>query len=83
MSIGNAMKFIQKVSAESEFRKMLYKVKGLDGLNEFLKVNDLQYSEGEFEEAYNHLHTQCQFVEEADSLFNVVNLIKLVATSQK
>lgn len=77
MSIQNAMDFIKKVDNDSAFRKSFYKVKGVDGFNEFLEQNDLVFNEGELEEAKNLLHVKCQFEEEADRLFNVLNLIKL------
>lgn len=84
MSIGNAIKFIRNVEADDDFRKSLYKVKGgWDALDVFLKERDLHYTPGEFEEAFNHLHTECQFEEQADRLFNVVNLLKLVLNDDR
>lgn len=83
MSIGNAMEFIKTVELDDSFRKALYKVKGgWDGLELFLKQRDLAYSKSEFEDAFNHLHTQCQFEEQADRLHNVLHLIKLVVSDQ-
>lgn len=83
MSIGNAMKFISLVDSDSTFRKSLYKVKGPQGLTAFLEEKDLTYTAGEFEEAVSHLHAQCQLAEDADKLFNTVNLTKLIVNSTK
>ncbi len=83
MSIGNAMKFIKKVDSDAAFRKSLYKVQGFEGLTKFCEENDLDYTPGEFEEAITHMHSECQFSEDADKLFNVVNLVKLVVNATK
>lgn len=84
MSIGNAIKFIKTVDTDDSFRKSLYRVKGgWDGLNNFLHQRDLFYTPGEFEEAFNHLHTECQFEEQADRLYNVLHLLQLVLGDQK
>ena len=83
MSIGNAMKFIKKVDNDASFRKSLYQVQGWDGLSVFLNSEDLTYSAGEFEEAFNHMHTQCQEAEDADRLYNVRNLVNLIINANK
>ena len=79
MSIQNAKKFIESVQTDSVFRKQLYKVEGLDGLNRFTEEKNLQFTEGDFEEAHSMMMFKCQLAEEHDELENTVNLIKLVA----
>ncbi|MGQ1785464.1 MULTISPECIES: Nif11-like leader peptide family natural product precursor [unclassified Saccharicrinis] len=78
MSIQNAKKFIERVKDDTHFRKEMYKVKGLDGLNQFLTEKELTFSEADFEEAYSMMMFKCQLAEEHDELENTVNLIKLV-----
>ncbi len=78
MSIQNAKIFIEKVQTDATFRKEMYKVKGINEFNQFIKGKDLTFDENEFEEAYSMLMFKCQFAEEHDQLENTVNLIKLV-----
>jgi len=79
MSIGNAIKFIRTVEIDDSFRKALYRIEGgWNGLNYFLQQRDLNYSPDEFEEAFNYLHAKCVVEEQADKLFNVRHLVKLV-----
>ncbi|GAF03554.1 Nif11-like leader peptide family natural product precursor [Saccharicrinis fermentans] len=78
MSIQNAKKFIELVKDNTAFRKEMYKVNGLEGLNKFLREKELTFSEDEFEEAYSLMMFKCQLAEEHDELENTVNLIKLV-----
>ena len=77
MAIGNAMKFIKKIEEDPTFRKSLYGLSNRDELFAFLQEKDLTYNAGEFDEAFNHLHTMCQHSEQADQLFNAKNLILL------
>ena len=56
----------------------MYKVKGINGFNEFIKEKELAFSETDFEEAHSMMMFKCQFAEEHDELENTVNLIKLV-----
>ncbi|MBN2598524.1 hypothetical protein [Labilibaculum sp.] len=78
MSIGNAIKFIKNSDFDSSFRKSLYKLNGITEFKEFQIAEDLEFSDAEFEEAFNHLHSECQFAEQADNLFNLKHLFELI-----
>ncbi len=78
MSIQNAKKFITLVQQDTVFRKELYKVKGVEGFNQFINEKDMSFTEADFEEAHSMMMFKCQFAEEHDELENTVNLIKLV-----
>ncbi len=78
MSIQNAKNFLHLVQTDDSFRKELYKVEGVDNFFNFLSDKDLDFSEGEFEEAHTMLIFQCQFEEQHDRLENAVNLVKLL-----
>ena len=78
MCIKNAEKFIELVKSDTQFRKEMYSVNGIEGFNEFILKKELPFSETDFEEAYSLLMFKCQFAEEHDELENTVNLIKLV-----
>ncbi len=78
MSIQNAKKFIQRVQTDTAFRKEMYKVKGFEGFNEFIREKEMPFTDADFEEAHSMMMFKCQFAEEHDELENTVNLIKLV-----
>lgn len=78
MSIGNAIKFIKRTESDDAFRKSLYGVGGWEDLMDLLLREDMGCSANELDEAFTHLHVQCQFAEEADRLFNVLHLVRLI-----
>jgi len=83
MSVGNAIKFIKKTDSDSSFRKSLYKLNGIKEFKDFLNLQNLEFSDFDFEEAFNHMHSQCQFSEGADKLYNLKNLFQLIITNSK
>lgn len=83
MSVVNAIKFIKKADNDSTFRKSLYKLNGIKDFKDFLNLQNMEFSDIDFEEAFNYLHTQCQFVEQADKLYNIMNLVKLIINTSK
>jgi uncharacterized protein (DUF952 family) len=78
MSIANAVNFMKKTGSDSDFRNALYKLNSAKDFEDFQKGEKLEFSAAELEEAFTYLHTQCQFVEEADKLFNVKHLLELI-----
>ncbi|PCH67147.1 MAG: hypothetical protein COC06_11740 [Bacteroidales bacterium] len=83
MSIGNAIKFMRNADRDSKFRKSLYKINGIKEFQKFQIGEDLEFSNDEFEEAFNHLHSECQFAEQADNLFNLKHLFELIICDTK
>lgn len=78
MAIQNAIRFIRKVQRDDDFRSKLYKVSNDEEYQNFLKEQDLEFTNFEFEEGYNVLLGQCQFSEDHDALQNVVHLVNLL-----
>ncbi|BAX81580.1 hypothetical protein [Labilibaculum antarcticum] len=83
MSIGNAIRFMNNADRDSSFRKSLYKINGIEEFQKFQNSEDLEFSNDEFEEAFNHLHSECQFAEQADTLFNLKHLFELIICDTK
>ncbi|MDQ1771873.1 hypothetical protein GQR60_15655 [Labilibaculum sp. A4] len=83
MSIGNAIKFMKNVDLDSSFRKSLYKLNGIMEFRKFQIAEDLEFSDAEFEDAFNHLHSECQFAEQADKFFHVKHLFELIICDTK
>ncbi len=59
MSIANAIKFIERVPADSEFRVACYRCNGHSALMEYLLSEGYKFDEEEFENACNMLHMKC------------------------
>ena len=59
MSIQNAMNFIKRVPADSEFRTACYSCRGAVELRVFLIDNGYKFDAEEFENACNMLHIKC------------------------
>lgn len=83
MSIGNAIKFIRNADRDSSFRKSLYKLNGSDEFQKFQIRENMEFSNDEFEDAFNHLHSECQFPKQADNLFNLKHLFELIICETK
>lgn len=83
MSIGNAKKFMKNTDRDSNFRKLLYQLNGLNEFQKFQVQEDLEFSIDEFEEAFNHLHSECQFAEQADKLYHLKHLFELIIRDAK
>ncbi len=78
MSVGNAIKFIRNVQKDDDFRKSLYKVNSFEDFESTLREREMYFNPDEYEEAFNHLHVQCQDSQEADDLYNVNHFIRLL-----
>ena len=68
MTIGNAKQFIQRGMLESDLRARLLASHDNVSLEGLLKEEDLLFSDGDFDEAFHNLLTQCQTREQADQL---------------
>ncbi len=74
---------MKNADRDSNFRKSLCKISGIKEFNEFQINEDLVFSNDEFEEAFNHLHSECQFAEQADHIFNLKHLFELIICDTK
>ncbi len=59
MSIQAAIDFLTKVQTDIDFRKSCYKSRSKSELLEYLQQEGYSFSEGEFENAINHLLLRC------------------------
>lgn len=68
MTIGKAMKFIDKGQADRELRDALNRTTSIQQLHRVLAERDLSFSAFDFEEAYNNRLVNCQTSEQASQL---------------
>lgn len=77
MSIQNSINFIKEASVNSEFRSTL---NGLlpEDIATYLTTTGYEFTPDEFEESIYMLHVKCQFEEQANKLFEVINWYRLL-----
>ena len=68
MSINNAMKFVRKVDADNEFRRICNKCGSREAIQEMLLKEKMDFNDFEFEEAINMMLFKCQTYEDADGV---------------
>ena len=83
MPIQNAIKLLNTIDTDDNLRKKLYSFSQSNELENYLSENNLKFTMEEFEEAVNFLHVQCQFKEQADDLFQKVELFRFLVSSLK
>ncbi|MFI3282506.1 MAG: Nif11-like leader peptide family natural product precursor [Rikenellaceae bacterium] len=59
MSIQAAIDFLTRVQMDADFRKSCYKFRTKSDILEYLQQEGYSFSEGEFENAINHLLLRC------------------------
>lgn len=59
MSIQNAIDFLARVQVDDDYRKSCYKYRTKRELMEYLQQEGYSFSEGELENAINHLLLRC------------------------
>ncbi len=77
MSIINAIRFIERVPSDENFRKACYLCQGHEGLKKYLDSEGLKFDEEEFENACNMLHMKCANASEAYDLHEIKSWYKL------
>lgn len=78
MAIAHAMKFLKEIDERPDLRDSLYACQGLDAVWASLKDAGYPFSGGEFEEAVDHMHCDCQSYEAADQLMSKVTWLRMV-----
>ena len=68
MTIGNAMKFIERGLADSALRYRLNSATDPSELENVLSAEKLTFSTHDLDEAFNHRLTQCQEEDEANQI---------------
>ncbi len=59
MSIQNAINFLARVQSDDDYRQSCYKFQAKQDLMEYIQQEGYSFSEGEFENAINHLLLRC------------------------
>ncbi|MFI3304695.1 MAG: Nif11-like leader peptide family natural product precursor [Rikenellaceae bacterium] len=77
MSIINAIKFIERVPADADFRASCYRCRGGAELTEYLVSEGFKFDEEEFENACNMLHMKCADESAAYELHEIKSWYKL------
>jgi hypothetical protein len=68
MTIGNALKFIERGLHDKELRYKLNAATDPQACLKVLEEEDLAFSDHDFDEAFHHRLTKCQQEEEADQI---------------
>lgn len=68
MSIRNAILLLNAIDNDGKLRDQIYSCKDYDELMNCFQSLGYHFDEYEFEDAVNHLHVQCQTVENAQLL---------------
>ncbi len=71
MSISHAQLFIKRAMAEADWVERINDAPDEPAVRAILAQEGYNFNADEFEEAYTHLLTQCQFEEQADWLNGV------------
>lgn len=66
MTIGSALKFVNKIKKENDFRKKLYTYNTLKELSDFLVDENMVFTQEHFEDAIQKNRLEAQFEEIAN-----------------
>lgn len=84
MSIRNAIFLLNAIDNDTKLRDHLYRCDSYEELMECLKSKGFPFTRGEFEDAVNHLHVQCQTLENAQLLMQKAEWLRyLLFINQK
>lgn len=78
MSIRNAIFLLNAIDNDLALREQLYRCVDNEELMECLKLKGCPFSNDEFEEAVNHLHVQCQTIENAQLLMQKAEWLRFL-----
>lgn len=81
MPIAHAMKFLDDLEDLESLRLELYGIMGREDLFSRLARAGYRFDGGQFEEAVDHLHVQCQTAEEADHLLQKATWFRMVCAN--
>lgn len=76
MSIQNAIHLLRQVDADTTLREGMYNCINGSELQTFLASSGFPFDSNEFEDAVNHLHTQCQTLEQAQDLLHKADWLR-------
>ncbi|WP_028315606.1 Nif11-like leader peptide family natural product precursor [Desulfatibacillum aliphaticivorans] len=66
MTVANAQKFIKRGLIDSELRARLNRASNPDEIQKILEEENLDFTPGEFDEAFHHALTECQTTDAAN-----------------
>ena len=70
MSIHNAIRLLNQIEDDAMLRQAIYKCNNSGQLIAFLSALGFYFEMNELEDAINHMHVQCQTIEQAQSLLH-------------
>ncbi len=77
MSIQAALNFLTRVQADNDFRCSCYVARSKEDLLEKLQQDGYNFSEGEFENAINHLLLRCSEESQAAEVYQLQGWFRL------
>ena len=84
MSIRNAIFLLNSIDNDLALREQLYQCSDYKELMKCLKSKGIPFTRDEFEDAVNHLHVQCQTLENAQLLMQKAEWLRyLLVINQK
>lgn len=78
MTVGSALKFVNRIKKENDFRKKLYNYDSVQELNNFLADENLVFTSGEFEDAVQKNRVEAQFEEIANEYSEIGHWWKML-----
>ena len=78
MSIRNAIFLLNAIDDDLELREQLYRCADYDELMSCLNASGYLFDIDEFEDAVNHLHVQCQTLENAQFLLQKAEWLRFL-----
>lgn len=78
MSIHNAILLLSAIENDAKLRASMYDCRNKEELMDYLESQGYIFSSDQFEEAVNHLHVQCQSLEQAQMLLQKAEWLRLL-----
>lgn len=81
MTMQNAIRFLRDVGDKEDLRRSLYRCHSYEGLFTHLASSGYAFTGAEFEEVVDHLHVDCQTVEEAGLLLEKALWFRMIVAN--
>jgi len=81
MSIQNAIQMLDRIDSDPNFRKGIYCCNSKQDFTDYMQNQNMSFTDDEFEDAVNMLHTKCQTYEQASMLMQRAELVRFLIHS--
>lgn len=78
MSVHNAIRLLNQIEDDAILRQAIYQCDSSEQLFAFLSALGFYFEMNELEDAINHMHVQCQTLEEAQSLLHKAEWLRFL-----